>query len=62
MSGLDYVLHTPMRQDWRLFVGFALIMMGLGCWSLARGFWPRWAAAGLAAMSVGAGLLGWAAA
>lgn len=62
MSGLDYVLHTPMREDWRLFAGFALMVLGLFVFMLGRGeVAPRLAAVGLAAASVGAGLVGWAA-
>jgi hypothetical protein len=58
---LDYVANTPMREDWRLVVGFVLTIMGAGFFMLWRGHKPWISAAGLAAISVGLGFLSWAA-
>jgi hypothetical protein len=59
---LDYVANTPMREDWRLLAGFVLLIMGAALYMFWRGFKPSWvSAAGLAAMSVGCGMLAWAA-
>lgn len=60
MDGLDYVLHTPVREDWRILVGFTLTMLGAGFFTFWRGHKAWVAAAGLAGMSVGLGLLAWA--
>jgi len=59
---LDHVFNTPMRDDWRLLVGFVLVIMGLAFYAFWRAHKPAWvSAAGLAAMSVGFGFLFWAA-
>jgi hypothetical protein len=60
LMDLDYIFNTPAREDWRLFTGMALMIMGLALFSVYRGFNARVVASGLSAATVGLVLLVWA--
>lgn len=58
---LDYLLHTPMRDDWRLWLGTGLGVLGILGAMLTRGYPParRWFWLSTGGWAVGGLLLVW---